>query len=208
MNHERIPVVLVHGWSSHPGTWNRLDPLLAGSSIPAWRFDHTGMRAAQLPDIAVALGEYITEKRDATGYSGKVDIVCHSVGTCIARYLLEVLDGLERRECVRELIGIGPPNNGSALAELFHDPGRKDAIISRLTGVFVPEGFDPSTDRIVQDVRPESPVMRRLRTAGSRPDITYRIIVTANPGRVPAFFPWFEGRTWERNEDGRLPGNV
>ena len=46
----------------------RLDPLLAGSSIPAWRFDHTGMRAAQLPDIAVALGEYITEKRDATGY--------------------------------------------------------------------------------------------------------------------------------------------
>jgi pimeloyl-ACP methyl ester carboxylesterase len=199
---DRIPVVLVHGWNSHPGIWNKLCPLLTEASIPVWKFDHTALRDALLPDIAVALGEFITATREATGYAGKVDIVCHSVGTCAARYLLEVLDGEARHERVRQLIGIGPPNNGSALAELFYDPGRSEEIISRLTGVFVPEGFDPAADRIVQDVRPGSAVMQRLRTAGTRPDITYRVIVTANPGGVPAFFPWFEGRTWERTDDG------
>jgi len=49
-----------------------------------------------------------------------------------------------------------PANNGSALAELFNDPERGEAIINRLTGVFVPEGFDPSSDLMVQDVRPEA----------------------------------------------------
>jgi len=52
-------------------------------------------------------------------------------------------------------------------------------------------------------VRPGSPVIRNLRTAGLRPDITYRVIVTTNPGDIPRFFPWFEGRTWEIAEDGR-----
>jgi len=198
----RIPAVLVHGWNSHPGIWNRLCPLLAESSVPVWKFDHTGMRDAALPEIAAALAGYIAETRDTTGYGGKVDVVCHSVGTCIARYLFEVLDREAGTGKVRQLIGIGPPNNGSALAELFHDPGRKDQIISRLTGVFVPEGFDPGADRIVQDVRPGSEVMQRLRSAGTRPDITYRVIVTANPGGVPAFFPWFGGRTWMRTGDG------
>jgi triacylglycerol lipase len=199
---ERCPAVLVHGWNSHPGIWNKLSPLLAEAGVPAWKFDHTGMRDKALPEIAVALGDFLAAKRQETGYAGQVDIVCHSIGTCAARYLLEVLDGTTRKERVRQLIGIGPPNNGSDLAELFHDPGRKDEIIGKLTGVFVPEGFDPAADLIVQDVRPKSPVMQRLRSAGTRPDITYRVIVTANPTGVPAFFPLFAGRTWVQRDDG------
>jgi len=199
---ERIPAVLVHGWNSHPGIWNRLSPLLAGAEIPAWKFDFTGMRDADMPEIAEALSGYIDTTRRTAGYTGPVDIVCHSVGTCIARYLFEVLDGEARHEKVRQLIGIGPPNNGSALAELFYDPGRRAEIIGRLTGVFVPEGFDPEADRIVQDVRPGSAVMQQLRSAGTRPDITYRVIVTANPGELPAFFPLFEGRTPVQAGDG------
>jgi hypothetical protein len=125
------------------------------------------------------------------------------MGTCIARYLLEVLDGPTRTHAVRQLIGLGPPNTGSALVELLHDPVRGEEVINRLTGVFVPRGFDPATDRLVQDVRPGSPVIRSLRTAGLRPDITYRVIVTTNPGDIPGFFPWFDGKTWEMAEDGR-----
>lgn len=106
-------------------------------------------------------------------------------------------DGGKKQERVRQLIGLGPPNNGSALAELFVDPVHGPAIINTLTGIFVPSGFDPSRDAIVQDVRPASPFMEKLRTAGVRPDITYRIIVTANPGGVPGFFPLFGGKTWE-----------
>ncbi len=156
-----------------------------------------------LPEISGALGEYLRGVRNENGWYGPVDIVCHSMGTCIVRYLLEVTDGTVRSQAVRQLIGLGPPNNGSALAELFNDPVRGEEIINRLTGVFVPQGFDPVSDRIVQDVRPGSPVMRTLRTAGLRPDITYRIIVTTNPEDIPGFFPWFEGKTWEIDGDGR-----
>ena len=200
---DRIPAVLVHGWHSHPGIWNRLTPLLEKASVPVWKFDHTGMAAESIPAIAAAFGEYIGTMRDREGYSGRIDIVCHSIGTCVARYYLEVLDRTSRKERVRQLIGLGPPNNGSAMADLFCDPVRGEEIINRLTGVFVPQGYDPSNDLIVQDVRPKSKVMHDLRTAGIRPDITYRIIVTGNPGEIPDFFPRFGGRTWEQTTDGK-----
>jgi hypothetical protein len=113
------------------------------------------------------------------------------------------MDGTRRREHVRQLIGLGPPNNGSALAELFHDPEQGSAIIKGLTGVFVPEGYDPEADTIVQDVRPGSRVMAELRSAGIRQDIRYHVIVTANPEGIPGFFPLFAGKTWEIGDDGR-----
>jgi hypothetical protein len=151
---------------------------------------------------AAALKSYISDMRDESGYMGPVDMVCHSVGTCITRYLLEVVDGTERKESVRQIIGIGPPNNGSVLAELFHDPLKGRDIINRLTGIFVPQGFDPSMDLIVQDVRPASAAMQKLRLAGTRDDTTYRIIVTANPDGMPDFFPLFDGKTWDINSEG------
>jgi len=203
MTSDRYPVILVHGWNSHPGVWKRLVVRLEAAGIPYRRFDHTGMRNSALSEIAESLQEYIREVREETGWSGPVDIVCHSIGTCIVRYLLEVVDGTGRRQVVRQLIGLGPPNNGSALAELFNDLQRGEEIINRLTGVFVPKGYDPAADQLVQDVRPGSPVIHNLRTAGLRSDITYRIIVTANPDDVPGFFPWFEGKTWEIAENGR-----
>jgi pimeloyl-ACP methyl ester carboxylesterase len=192
-----VPVILVHGWNSHPGAWKQLTLLLEAGTIPYARFDHAGMGRCPPEQIAAALGRFISSWRNETDYNGPVDIVCHSVGTCITRYYLEVCDGMTRRENVRQLIGLGPPNNGSALAELFVDPVHGPAIINRLTGIFVPPGFDPASDAIVQGVRSKSPFMEKLRTAGTRPDITYRIIVTANPGGSAEFFLLFEGKTWE-----------
>jgi len=200
---DRYPVILVHGWNSHPGIWKNLGISLEDEKIPYRKFDHTSMKGAALPDIATALGEYLQRVKDGCGWSGPVDIVCHSVGTCIVRYLLEVTDRTTREHPVRQLIGLGPPNNGSALAELFNEPKYAEEIINRLTGVFVPRGFDPAADRIVQDVRPQSPVMHDLRSAGLRHDITYRIIVTANPVETSGFFPWFKGKTWEIGGDGK-----
>jgi pimeloyl-ACP methyl ester carboxylesterase len=198
-----VPVVLVHGWNSHPGVWNRLVPCLDAAHIPYSRFSHVEMVHETLPYIAGALRDHIQKYRNETGYDGAVDIISHSLGTCITRYFLEVMDRAEHREHVRQLIGLGPPNNGSALAKLFNDPEQGAMIINRLTGVFVPEGFDPEKDEIVKDVRPESPVMDELRTAGIRQDILYRVIVTANPEGIPGFFPLFAGKTWEIGDDGR-----
>lgn len=202
MSPERLPVILVHGWNSHPGAWNRLVSRLDAAGIVSARFDHTGMNGEPMGKIAAALGAWCTAWRNESGWTGPVDMVCHSVGTCIARYYLEVDDGEARRERVRQLIGLGPPNTGSALAELFTHPRHGQEVIDRLSGVFVPRGYDPATDAIVQDVRPGSTFMERLRAAGIRSDIVYRIIVTANPQQDPAFFPIFEGRTWERLPDG------
>ncbi len=211
MSGNQYPVILVHGWNSHPGIWKKLVVCLEEAGIPYWKFDHSAMRDSTLPEISTALLDYIHTIREESGWSGPVDIVSHSMGTCVVRYLLEVTDRSEHSQNVRQLIGLGPPNNGSALAELFHDPKRGEEIINKLTGIFVPRGFDPASDRLVQDVRPGSPVMDRLRTAGLRSDITYRIIVTTNPEDSFGFFPWFDGKTWEIADDGRyratLDGN-
>ncbi|NMA89598.1 MAG: alpha/beta fold hydrolase [Methanoculleus bourgensis] len=201
-NPERCPAVLVHGWRSHPGIWNRLTPGLSGAAVPCWNFDHTAMQNAGTEAIAAALRDYIHAKREETGYGGPVDLVCHSMGACIARYLLEVLDGGAQEEQVRLLVGIGPPNNGSAMAELFNDPDLGPEVIRSLAGVFVPRDYDPNDDTIVQEFRPRSRTVAALRAAGTRDDIAYRIILAANLTATPAFFPAFDGRTWELAPDG------
>ncbi|MDD4315515.1 alpha/beta fold hydrolase [Methanoculleus sp.] len=203
LTNERCPAVLVHGWRSHPGIWNRLAPVLSEAAVPIWSFDHTAMQDDGTEPIALALQDFIHAQRKGTGYVGPVDIVCHSMGTCIARYLLEVLDGGAREEEVRMLVGIGPPNNGSAMAELFNDPDRGPEVIRRLAGVFVPEGYDPADDTIVQEFRPGSRTVAALRAAGTRDDIDYRILLGANLTATPAFFPAFGGRTWEIAPDGK-----
>ena len=136
-------MILVHGWNSHPAIWKKLVVYLEAAGIPHWKFDHSGLRDSALPEISTALLNYIRNVRNESDWSGPVDIVSHSMGTCIVRYLLEVTDGAERSQKVRQLIGIGPPNNGSALAELFPDPKRGEEIINKLTGVFVPRGLIP-----------------------------------------------------------------
>jgi len=201
MRTEQTPVVLVHGWKSHPGIWNQLTPRLESASIPYRNFDHTAMGNAPPAEIARAMQAFIRTTREETGYFGPIDIVSHSVGTCIARYMLEVIDGANREERVRHLIGIAPPNNGSALAELFNDPVYGPQILNQLAGVFVPRRYNPAEDVIAQEVRPESRTMAVLRSAGVRRDIAYRIILTANRTATPDLFPCFDGKTWERSPD-------
>jgi triacylglycerol lipase len=199
---DRVPVVLIHGWNSHPGIWNRIDPLLLKASIPCWKFDHSTMKESGVAERADALGKYVSSMRSREEYRGPVDLVCHSMGSLIARYFLEVQDGTRKQGQVRQLICLGPPNTGSALAELFNDPEHRDEIIGKLSGIFIPREYDPGTDPMVQDVRPGSPVMQQLRAAGTRPDIIYRIIVTTNTREDPTFFPWFLGKTWESADGG------
>ncbi|MCX6689235.1 MAG: acetyltransferase [Methanoregula sp.] len=197
-----VPVVLVHGWKSHPGIWNRLVPRLEHEGIPFWNFDQTPLNGSSVEEIAATLKEQIEEVREERRYFGVVDLVCHSMGTCVARYMLEVLDGTAKKERVRQLIGIGPPNNGSALAELFNHPEYGKEIIRKLSGIFVPENYDPASDLIVQQFRPHSVTMRTLAAAGLRRDIAYRIICAENLTHTPGFFPGFDGKTWEASPAG------
>lgn len=202
MQETHCPVVLVHGWKSHPGTWKRLITRLKSESITCWCFSHAEMTDTAPGVIAVALQEYIHTMREEAGYFGPVDIVCHSMGTCIARYLLEVIDGNAKNEYVRQMIGIGPPNNGSSMAELFNDPVFGQEVCEKLAGVFVPHGYNPIDDVVVQEIRPHSRTMAELRAAGLRADISYRMLLAANITANPAFFPYFDGKTWALSPDG------
>jgi len=196
------PVVLVHGWKSHPGIWDRLVDFLDDEGIPSWTFDHSRVRGAAVGSLALLLREFIRDQRADSGYTGAVDMVCHSMGTGIARYLVEVLDKNERHEKVRLLVGLGPPNNGSSLAELFFDPVHSPRILQSLCGIFVPRRFNPADDTIVQEFRPGSRTMAALRAAGIRADIRYRFILTGNCTADPGFFPPFHGRTWVKTANG------
>lgn len=139
--------------------------------------------------MALALQEFIRARRKENGYGGPVDIVCHSMGTCIARYLLEVIDGSDREEDVRFLVGIGPRTEVQRWPRPSADPEQGPEVIRRLAGVFVPRGYDPAEDLIVQEFRPGSRVTSALSRAGTRDDIAYRLILAANLTRTPAFFP-------------------
>jgi esterase/lipase superfamily enzyme len=44
------------------------------------------MRTSAVPEIAEALGTFIRSMRDREGYYGLIDIVCHSMGSWIARF--------------------------------------------------------------------------------------------------------------------------
>jgi len=83
------------------------------------------------------------------------------------------------------------------MAELFNDPDRGPEVIRRLAGVFVPEDYAPDDDTMVQEFRPGSRIVAALRAAGTRNDIAYRVILGANLTAAPAFFPAFDGKTWE-----------
>lgn len=198
---DSIPLVLVHGWKSHPGIWRRLIERVNIPTEKIWLFDYSDLHELTISQIAHQLKSFLHEKRKVTGYTGPVDIICHSMGGYVTRYYVEVIDGGKREENVRQLIEIGVPNQGSSMAEIFNDPEYGPHVIHILSGEFVPKRYQPEKDVNVQGLRIKSRETFQLRKAGIRPDIRYRNILSANRTGDPAFFPSFEGRTWVLGHD-------
>ncbi|MBN2734219.1 MAG: alpha/beta hydrolase [Methanomicrobiaceae archaeon] len=201
MQTEKSPVVLVHGWKSNPKVWEKLIFELESEGIKFWNFSHSEMKDSAPNQISEKLRQYIFKMKTENGYSGNIDIICHSMGTCIVRYMLEVLDGKSKEVKVRQIIALGPPNKGSSMAELFNDPTHGSEIITRLSGLFVPKTYDPKKDKIVQEIRPGSKTVDEIHNAGIREDILYRLILAVNKTKSSNFFPCFNGKTWELQED-------
>ena len=202
MKADKQPVVLIHGWKSHPGVWRHLIARLDTFGIPAWNFGYEMNPDPHPVTVAEDLRDFIADMRRKTRYRGEIDIITHSMGTHITRFFLEVQDGKEHAEKVRQFIGIGPPNNGSSMAELFCDPIFEEEMRGKLEGVFVPPGFEPEDDSLVQEVRPGSVTMATLKQAGLRSDIRYSCILSENITRKEQFFPVLGGKTWVFMPDG------
>lgn len=105
----RPPVLLVHGFLGDPTNFLVLRTYLAARGIRSfasfaygWRLDYQR--------LAVRLGEVIDALAAATG-AAEVDVVGHSLGGLVARYLMEI----EPRTPVRSLITLGSPYFASPL---------------------------------------------------------------------------------------------
>ena len=89
-----VPLILVHGWKSHPGIWRRLIEKVNLPQEKIWIFDYSKLNESTVSYIARQLKSFLQDKRRLNGYSGQVDIVCHSMGGYVTRYYVEVLDGM------------------------------------------------------------------------------------------------------------------
>lgn len=125
-------VVLVHGFTGDETTWEVLDETLKKHHFNTLRrryhyWDETGQ---SIPVQAEVLGRHIAQVQESFELNNikpyKVDIVAHSMGGLISRYLLSRLGETYENE-VRKLIMVGTPNHGC---------GRVDKWIGTLSAYF------------------------------------------------------------------------
>ena len=115
--HLSVPVILVHGWRGDPTNWADLINALNTHGIGYWVFSYPENNppyAIGNPTAYAMLLRYrIDELRVRSGYYGKFDIVCHSMGAMVSRWYMEKLSGDDN---VRQWLGLAPVNNGAAIA--------------------------------------------------------------------------------------------
>jgi PKD repeat protein len=196
------PVVLIHGLRSDGKVWDGLEGELKKNGIQSWNFEYN--TANDPRDTAQKLDAFITEKRRTYlpgGYSGKIDIVCHSMGSIVSRWWMEPLGhGNE----VRQWIGIAPAHGGSAFADLADtDTGGPTWArygnmwnCIKLTLVWV-----AGRDSIPQ-LRTDSPTVRYLKTDVLSSSTKYHVIAGWNPSYSNLFGSFLLSLTRAKASDG------
>jgi pimeloyl-ACP methyl ester carboxylesterase len=151
IDHERFdptsphpPVVLVHGFLGDPTNFLLLRRHLARRGIRSFTtFSYPPRFNYQR--LAARLGDTIEALCVATG-SPAVDVVGHSLGGLIARYLLE----MPRERLVRRLVTLGAPYFSSRLPSgelaIF---GAADPLITRPDPVYGPHSAPARDGRVV-----------------------------------------------------------
>jgi pimeloyl-ACP methyl ester carboxylesterase len=126
----RVPVVFVHGLFGHATNFHALRRHLAARGIGRFA-SYSYVLRLDVARLAPRLAEYI-EETCAVAEAPAVDVVGHSLGGLIARYLVLTSPGVR----IRRLVTLGSPHFGG------DRPPRELAIFGRLDPL-VP----PPTDR-------------------------------------------------------------
>ena len=118
------PVVLVHGGGTNMArSWLALSPVLVDAGYCVFALNHGGMPdsaatgrygLAGVAESAAQLDAFINRVLAATGTT-EVDLVGHSLGGLVPRYLLKYLGGADR---VGTLVGLAPSNHGGDLSAI------------------------------------------------------------------------------------------
>ncbi|NLX48507.1 MAG: alpha/beta fold hydrolase [Methanospirillum sp.] len=173
-----VPVVLVHGWRGAPNLWDELRADLSAdgyTEATIWVFDYEELNRQDPRMIAVRFHEFIGAQRARYSYRGPIDVVCHSMGALVTRQYMEVD---HRDAAVRSWIGLAPVNHGAAFADLARTPPVSwlVGLLSLATGGVVPGPGEPAVEQLATT----SPTVTGLERAGTRADVTYRVIVGYN----------------------------
>lgn len=183
--YENIPVILVHGFWEGPRAWNDLTTELDNEGIPYYNF---GYGQSVFPfatgdprDYAQELEERISQIRsgqekiigldNSHGYTGKFNIVCHSMGALVSRWYMEKLGGEEN---ITQWIGIAPANHGSAWA---------DTDLQELDSTIIPILAGDARDQL----RTDSYTVTHLSQDVSNKNTKYRVIVGINKYQTADF---------------------
>jgi pimeloyl-ACP methyl ester carboxylesterase len=116
------PIIILHGWSDHSGSFVPLADWLAHRGfnvVSIYLGDYLSMNdEVTLHDLGFAFQRALKDKNIAqTPHS--FDVIVHSTGGLVAReYLRQVCQGRPDRTPVEHLLMLAPANFGSPLAKL------------------------------------------------------------------------------------------
>ncbi|GEM_PF-3262891 len=176
----KVPVILVHGWRPDKRTWvwDELIASLNSHQIPYRQVfledDGKHPDGSLSPELYVGKVAAAFDFYRHSGYTGKVDVVCHSMGAMVTRLAMEQQSGYGSR--VRQWIGIAPVNQGAALADY---PGLLPLkVLSWLASV----GYkDVRSDGAITGMRIEGAPAKTLASLPRSPGVIYRVIAGYNP---------------------------
>lgn len=138
------PVVLVHGFAASKTCWFALRRALRADGRVVATFDYPPW-APSIEDLGHRLAAFIEDLLAVTG-ADKVDLVGHSLGGVV---IAQALTCDRLAGCVDRVVTLGSPFGGTMWARLF------------------PAG------PMVWDLRPGSPLLRRLAAARPPADVTW-----------------------------------
>lgn len=177
----RPTVCLIHGLNSTSGSFVHMAPLLerAGFGVVLYDFPDNQDLDLTVPEFEARWAEFRRARGDGRPWA----LVTHSMGGLIARAYVE---GESYAGDVSDLILIGPPNQGAAVARLqsvIRLVEGTRALRGREAGALaaVGEGLGASAD----DMRPGSAFLRALNARPRREGVRYRILA-GDAGFLPA----------------------
>lgn len=177
---ELTPVILVHGWRPRKEEdvlveWDVMKKALDKENIPYYEFNY--LPATGDPyNYPTDLGKFIFDIRASTGYTGKFDIVCHSMGALVSRFYMMKNDNYKN---IRQWIGIAPVNHGSALADLIDSRRLLYLLLKPLLYLYF---RDIGSSGAVANMRTYDRQTLELNSSGPghdgvMPGVTYHIII-------------------------------
>jgi pimeloyl-ACP methyl ester carboxylesterase len=138
------PVILVHGYGHNRSGWLVLQRHLRRSGFTSVHTINYVPFVHDVPTLAGRLADRVAQVRALTGQE-RVHLVGHSLGGVLARWYVQELGGVAHVDTV---VTVATPHEGTAMA-------------------WAPLG------RAIRDLRPGSPVLRRLATGACRSDVRW-----------------------------------